>query len=188
MQKPALANAGAGFCFRFSAARDFSGGANFPQERINLYFERFAVFGKFAGGGKHLGRGASRSLGGFADVDDVAGNLLGPGGGLVDVPGDLLRRGTLLSNGAGNGRGSLLHFIDGQGNSLDRVGGGFGGLLNAADLQGDLVGGLGGLSGERFYLAGDDGKTLAGVTGPRGLDGGVQRQKVGLRGDVIDNT
>ena len=37
--------------------------------------------------------------------------------------------------------------------------------------------------GQRLDLGGHDRKAAAGLAGARGLDGGVQRQQVGLRGD-----
>ena len=50
----------------------------------------------------------------------------------------------------------------------------------------DLFGRLGGLHRERFHFRGDHGKTAAGFAGARRLDGGVQRQQIGLAGDVLD--
>src|SRR5205823_10546934 len=58
--------------------------------------------------------------------------------------------------------------------------------LHADDLLADLVGGLRGLVGEALHLGGDHGEAAAGVTGACRLDGGVQRQQVGLRGDGLD--
>src|SRR3546814_10805198 len=45
---------------------------------------------------------------------------------------------------------------------------------------------LGGLHGERLHLAGHHGEALAGLAGARRLDGRVERQQVGLLGDVMD--
>ena len=50
----------------------------------------------------------------------------------------------------------------------------------------DLVGGPAGLVGQALDLVGDHGEALAGIAGARRLDGGVQRQQVGLAGDVVD--
>ncbi len=61
-----------------------------------------------------------------------------------------------------------------------------GGALDGADLGADLLGRLGGLAGQRFHLARHHGKALAGFTGPRRLDGRVQRQQIGLAGDIVD--
>ena len=54
------------------------------------------------------------------------------------------------------------------------------------DEVGDRGGGLLGLLGELADLLGDDGEALALLAGARGLDGGVERQQVGLLGDAGD--
>ena len=59
-------------------------------------------------------------------------------------------------------------------------------LLHAGDLRADFVGRLRGLVGEALHLGGDHGKAAAGFAGARGLDGGVEREQVGLRGDGLD--
>ncbi len=41
--------------------------------------------------------------------------------------------------------------------------------------------------GERFDLVCDDGEAVAGLAGGGGFDGGVERQQVGLVGDVVDD-
>ena len=61
-----------------------------------------------------------------------------------------------------------------------------GGALDGCDLAGDLFRRLRGLGREIFYLAGDDRESLAGVAGPRRFDRRVQRQKVGLARDRLD--
>ena len=61
-----------------------------------------------------------------------------------------------------------------------------GGGLDRGDLAGDLLGGLRGLAGEFLDLGGDHGKAPAGFAGARRLDGGVERQQVGLAGDRAD--
>jgi hypothetical protein len=49
-----------------------------------------------------------------------------------------------------------------------------------------LFGGFGGLPGQRFHLGRRHSETLAGFTGARGLDGGVERQQIGLLCDRLD--
>ena len=49
-------------------------------------------------------------------------------------------------------------------------------------MIGDLVGRLRGLVGQRFHFGGDHGEAAAGIAGARRLDGGVERQQVGLLG------
>src|SRR3981189_965204 len=59
-------------------------------------------------------------------------------------------------------------------------------VLNLFDLLGDLDGGAGGLRGEALDLGRHNGKSPAGSAGARRLDGGVERQQVGLAGDIGD--
>ena len=62
--------------------------------------------------------------------------------------------------------------------------------LHAGDVAGNLVGRLRGLAGERFDFGGNHRKAASGLTGTRRLDGGVERQKIGLfgdRGDQLDD-
>ena len=58
--------------------------------------------------------------------------------------------------------------------------------LDAVDLLADLAGGFGGLFGQSLYLGRHHGKAPPRLAGPRRLDGGVQRQQVGLPGDGVD--
>ena len=57
--------------------------------------------------------------------------------------------------------------------------------LDRGDLRRDLLGRLAGLRGQRLDLAGDHRKALARLAGARRLDGGVERQKIGLAGDLL---
>jgi hypothetical protein len=54
------------------------------------------------------------------------------------------------------------------------------------DLVGDLLGRFRGLGRQRLHFACHHGKALARLAGPRGFDGGVQGQQVGLCGDVLN--
>ena len=54
------------------------------------------------------------------------------------------------------------------------------------DLLTDLAGRLRGLLGQRLHFGRDHRKAAAGLAGARRLDGGVQRQQVGLAGDGVD--
>ena len=58
--------------------------------------------------------------------------------------------------------------------------------LDAGDLLADLAGGLRGLLGQRLHFGRHDRKAAAGFAGARRLDGGVQRQQIGLSGDGVD--
>ncbi len=55
------------------------------------------------------------------------------------------------------------------------------------DEIGDLLGAGAGALGEVLDLVGDDGEALAVLAGLRGDDGGVEREQVGLLGDVVDD-
>ena len=69
---------------------------------------------------------------------------------------------------------------------LDDVDGVAGVGLDGADERGDRAGGRLRLLGELAHLLGDDGEAAALLARARGLDGGVERQQVGLRGDGGD--
>ena len=53
-------------------------------------------------------------------------------------------------------------------------------------MAGDFLGRLGGLHRQRFDFGGDHREALARLAGARGLDGGVERQQIGLPGDGAD--
>ena len=58
--------------------------------------------------------------------------------------------------------------------------------LDAGDLLADLAGRLGGLLGQRLDFGGHHRKTATGLAGARRLDGGVERQQIGLARDGVD--
>src|SRR5512135_2565878 len=60
-------------------------------------------------------------------------------------------------------------------------------LLDGPDLDVDLLGGQRGLVGQFLDLVGDDGEATAGRTGAGCLDGGVERDQVGLGGDALND-
>ena len=51
----------------------------------------------------------------------------------------------------------------------------------------DFLGRIGRASGQFAHFLGDDGKSLAGFAGAGCLDTGIERQQVGLEGDVVDD-
>src|SRR5690606_38196486 len=59
-------------------------------------------------------------------------------------------------------------------------------LRRFVDKAFDLFGRLGAFEGQVTYFAGDDGKTLAGFAGSRGLDRSIERQDVGLECNALD--
>jgi hypothetical protein len=56
-----------------------------------------------------------------------------------------------------------------------------------ADVGLDLLGGVGGALGQGPHLLGHDGEAAPGFTRAGGFDAGVQRQQIGLEGDLVDH-
>ena len=63
----------------------------------------------------------------------------------------------------------------------------FDSALHGLDELGDLLGARAGALGEVLDLVGDDREALAVLAGLRGDDRGVEREEVGLLGDVVDH-
>ena len=82
--------------------------------------------------------------------------------------------------------GAFGHFLDRRTDLADRLHRAVGGPLNFGNLVGDFLGRLRGLVGKRFDLCGDDSKALACFTRPGRFDGRIQRQKVRLASDIVD--
>ena len=99
---------------------------------------------------------------------------------------DLLGRCALLRDSFGDGRSDFADLADGGADALDGIDGISGRVLHRDDLCGDLVGCLAGLGGQILHLAGDDCKSLARLTGTGRFDRRIQREQVGLTGDVLD--
>ena len=60
-------------------------------------------------------------------------------------------------------------------------------LADVGDHLADFLGGAGGARGEVAHLVGDHRETTAHLAGAGRLDGGVERQQVGLAGDGLDH-
>ena len=75
--------------------------------------------------------------------------------------------------------------VDALGALLGGHDGGVGGPLDVAQDGAHLGGGRLGLLGQDADLLGHDGEALALLAGAAGLDGGVERQQVGLVGQVV---
>ena len=63
----------------------------------------------------------------------------------------------------------------------------FGAILDLVDHAGNFLGSGSGAFRQLAYLVGHHGKATAHLARPRRLNGGVQRQQVGLVGDVLDH-
>ena len=102
-------------------------------------------------------------------------------------PVDLIHPGGLFGAGLGN----LLHLhrglADGRNHFFQQLPGLFR-LLDAAISQlANILGGQLRAFGQFAHFAGDHGKAFAVVTSTGCLNGGVQRQQIGLVGDVVDD-
>ena len=104
----------------------------------------------------------------------------------LNVAGDLAGGAALLLDGGRDRDRDLAHLPDGFGNAADRGHGFAGGGLHGRDLRRDFLGRLRGLVGERLHFRRHDRKTAAGIAGARRLDGGVEREQIGLGCDRMD--
>ena len=87
------------------------------------------------------------------------------------------------------GAGARQHLARGLDVGAQRVGlaaGGIDQLQHFAGVPADVAGGRVDALGQAADLAGDHGEAPARVARPGGLDPGVQRQQLGLQGDVLD--
>ena len=107
-------------------------------------------------------------------------------GGDLDAARDLLRRRALLGHRRRDRAADRADVADGALDRADRLDRALRGVLHAGDLRGDVLGRLGGLAGQRLDLAGHHREAAAGLAGAGGLDGGVEREQIGLLGDVGD--
>src|SRR5262249_58769245 len=106
--------------------------------------------------------------------------------GAVDALADRSDGAVLLLDRDGNGPGDGGDFLNDAVDLFDRVSGVGDRGLDGADLAGNFLSGFGSLAGERLDLGGHYRKALAGFAGARRFDGGVERQKIGLTGDRLN--
>src|SRR4051812_17050927 len=163
-----------------------SGGPDRIQKPADFELEAMAVARQRLRRREHL-RGGGAGLAGTAlHVRNVGGNLLGSAGGLLHVARNFLRRRALLFHGSRDRRGDLRQPFNGAADFLDRIHRLLGRALNAGNLLADLAGGFCRLFRERLHFRRHDRKAAAGVAGARRLDGGVERQQIGLARDGVD--
>ncbi len=124
--------------------------------------------------------------GGLAHAVDLAGGVVRALGGGLDAARDLLSGGALLGDGGGDRARNVADLADGPLDRADRLDRAHGGVLHAGDLRADVLGRLGGLPGQRLDFARHHGEAAARLAGTRRLDGGVEREQVGLLGDIGD--
>jgi len=120
-------------------------------------------------------------------IDCQRRHLLLPLGRFRDVAGDFLGCGILLGHRGGDPGGRAVDRVQLGDDVRDRVRRGAGDVLHRLKLAADLFGGPGAAIGQRLHLVGDDGEALAGLAGAGRLDGRVERQQVGVVGDLADN-
>jgi hypothetical protein len=153
-----------------------------------------------------IGMGLRKLNANTGAVTEFLGSLLGVGffhhGGvllghlvhLVDGGVDLGKAGRLLAAGGRHGANMLGDFLDAGDDAGDGLAGladqrhpGTDFLAGGCDQFLDLLGGVGRAARQLADLLGDDGKALAGFARTRSLDTGIERQKVGLEGDLVDD-
>jgi hypothetical protein len=142
--------------------------------------EGFGLTGQaMAGGGGLLNHGGVllrhliHLVDGGIDLGEAGGLFLGGGGDITHQPVQPFH----LLDDAGQG---LAGFADQPHPAID--------LLPGCRDQGlDLLRGIGGTLGERPHLGRDNGEAAPGIAGARGLDAGIEREKIGLEGDLIDD-
>ena len=156
------------------------------EKRIDLAADAGGDLAEVFRDGLHRAGVVTGGGGGFAHPRDLVGGLARALSRGLDAARDLLGGGTLLGDGGRDGTADRADLADGALDGSDGLDRAHGRVLHAGDLRADVLGCLGGLAGKRLDLAGDDGETAAGVPRPRRLDRGVEREQVGLLGDVGD--
>ena len=160
----------------------FDFGHAFPEQLIDrrhLVAQRVGRHGEDSGSVVGILRGG-------VHVDDVGHDFLDLERGIGGAAGDFLGGGHLLVGGVGDLLGASSDAADRLADLVDRADRVLARLLDLDDLRRNFLGRARGLVGQRLDLGGDDGKPLAGLAGAGGLDGRVQRQQIGLAGDLVD--
>src|SRR6476661_9407194 len=83
------------------------------EEGIDFRAQGIGLAPECAGGGQYLAGSRSGMGRRGADADDVAGNLAGAAGGVLDDTGNLARRRALLFNRRRNRGGDIVDLADG---------------------------------------------------------------------------
>jgi hypothetical protein len=156
------------------------------QKVVDFQSQGGGPIGNLAHGFLHLIRcftGLPRHL-----IDDrgVAVDVLGAVRGLLNVEANLGGRRALLLDGCCDDRPDLADFSGRVANPLDRRHRVTRGVLDGTDLGRELLGRLTGLVGQGLDLRGDQGEAFADLAVAGRLDRGVERQEVGLRGNIAN--
>ena len=137
-------------------------------------------------GVEHFGCSTVGFIDRLGDDDHVAGEFAGAEGGLLHAVGDHLGGAGLLVDRARDRGGEAIdvaHHAADRANGLDRIAGR---MLDRADLLGDVLGRARGLARQRLHFGRHHREAAAGLARAGCLDGGVERQQIGLFGDVAD--
>ena len=163
-----------------------SGRSHRCQELFYLLLQPPGIAALPVGEGENRLGGRRGGGGAFRNASDIAADLLCALGRLLDVTGDFLGGRPLFLDGRRDTGGNLPDLVNDGGDVLDGADGVPGLLLHRGDLLADLAGGPGGLVSQAFDFVGHHGEAFSGLSGPCRLDGGVESQKIGLAGDVVD--
>jgi hypothetical protein len=152
-------------------------------QRLSLLGDRL---GRFLGR-RRLFLSRRRDLfGALERLERGGARLLGAGGDILDAARDLDHVDPDLFELGVDGLAVLDFALDLLGRVVDAVRDGLDLALDLADQILDLLGALLGGLGQGAHLVGDDREALAVLAGARGLDGGVEREQIGLIGDAGD--
>src|SRR5258708_2639499 len=162
------------------------GRADAAEERVDLGTQLFGGAAKLERRTQHLFGGSAGLTGALADAHDVARDIARATRSCLGVPRNFLRRDALLLYRRGNRAGNLADMPDGLPDALDRIDRALCRLLDGGDLAGNVFSRFARLCRERLYFRGDHGEAFAGAAGARPLDGGVEREEIRLRGNVVD--
>src|SRR5436305_4216252 len=165
-----------------------SGRADAGDELLDLGGEIVRLALELAGRAQHRACGCAGLAGDFRHLADVLGDFAGALGGFLNVAGDVARGGRLFLHGGCDRARGLVDLPDDLTDALNRRYRLVGRLLHGAYLRDDLVGRPFGRGREALDLGGNHRETPSGFAGPRGLDGGIERQQFGLRRDVVDHS
>lgn len=118
------------------------------------------------------------------DARAVGVQPVGAVGRRRDALRDLPRGRALPRHGIHDGTRRAAHALDPRRDARDRRYRLRGGAADLGHVLADGVGGVLGLRGQGLHFGSDHGEAAARVAGPRGLDRGIERQKIRLSGDL----
>src|SRR3984885_4788176 len=161
-------------------------GAQVAEKFFDFTREALCRRGQVGRRRKHRRSALVGVLDGFVERSDIGDERRVAVGGELRVLRDLAGRRILLSDRTRDVGRDVVDLADGGADfayGFDCV---FRRDVDQADVLADFGRGLGGLPGERFDFVGHHGKAAASFAGACGFDRGVERQKVGLFGNGLD--